>query len=126
MANRVAKNTREIPTTTPGKAYPIKLIGSINRFIILGYRINFIEVAKASKAVIVVAITATITELSTVFRDNIIDSPCSNPLNNQNIKIETGISSAALIIVINNKVIGYFQNPKSIIFGFRDEPLPIR
>ena len=85
MANRVPKNTREIPTTTPGKAYPIKLIGSINRFIILGYRINFTEVTKASKAIIVVAITETITELSTVFRDNIIDSPCSNPLNNQNL-----------------------------------------
>ena len=125
-AKRVPKNTRAIPTTTPGKAYPIKLIDSMNRFMMLGYRINFSDVAKASKAITVVARAETISELSIVLRDNIIDSPCANPLNNQNINIVTGIINAILIIVIKNKVIGYFHNPRFIIFGLRDVPLPIR
>ena len=40
----------------------------------LGYRINFTAVTKASKAVVSVAIKETITELSTVLREKVIDS----------------------------------------------------
>ena len=92
----------------------------------LGYRINFTAVTKASKAVVSVAIKETITELSTVLRDKVIDSPFRIPLNNQNTKIETGIISAALMISTKNEVIGYFQNPKFMIFGFLEDPLPMR